>query len=144
MKYMAKTNNTQSDTTKAKDKKKTKLKSLKSYMNDVEKMVCEEYGCVPPKLVVLIRKTAQDMRMLDRIINEIESEEDLTSVETGSTGQIKTVVNPLIPYYDKYSSRVTDDLYNLGLTSRKQASKTDDQSKKKDDPLSELLTPLQE
>jgi hypothetical protein len=40
-------------------------------------------------------------------------------------GQIKMEVNPLITQYEKVSSRVTDDLYNLGLTYRKQAAKTE-------------------
>ena len=141
---MANTNNTPSDTTKAKDRKKIKLRAPKQYLKEVETMVVKEYGYIPPKLVVLIRKTAQDMRMLDRISAEIEQDDDLTTIETGSTGQIKTVVNPLIPYYDKYSSRVTDDLYNLGLTARKQAAKTDDPGKKKEDPLSELINTLNE
>ena len=58
-------------------------------------------------------------------------------------GQSKTVVNPLLPYYDKLSARVTDDLYNLGLTARKQAVKTEDPGKDKAaNPMRELLTEM--
>ena len=42
-------------------------------------------------------------------------------------------MNPLIPYFDKLSARVTDDLYNLGLTARKQAGKSEDPGKVEDD-----------
>jgi len=57
--------------------------------------------------------------------------------------QQKTVVNPLIPYYDKLSARVTDDLYNLGLTARKQAVKSEDPNDKTAaNPMKELLNEM--
>jgi hypothetical protein len=80
--------------------------------------------------------------MLDRICNEIMDEEDLISQENGSMFQQKKIVNPLIPYFDKLSARVTDDLYNLGLTARKQAIKTEDPSDKKTDKVDEYLEAL--
>ena len=53
------------------------------------------------------------------------------------------MVNPLLPYYDKLSARVPDDLYNLGLTARKQAVKTEDPGKDKAaNPMRELLTEM--
>ena len=69
---------------------------------------------------------------------ELNSVDDLTTIEVGSMGQQKTTVNPLLPYYEKYSGRVTDDLYNLGLTARKQAAKTEEVSTAPD-KLSNLL-----
>jgi hypothetical protein len=104
-----------------------KPKSIKTYENEVGNMVKEAYGCIPAHLKALIHKTAMDMQFLDRIASSIEAAE-LTDIETGSMGQMKRVVNPLLPYYDKYSSRVTDDIYNLGLTARKQAAKPTDEA----------------
>ena len=87
---------------------------------------------IPPFLTPMIQKTATDMCMLDKVAEELSGLDELTSMEVGSTGQQKTVVNPLIPYYDKLSARVTDDLYNLGLTARKQEIKSEDPAKKED------------
>lgn len=119
-------------------------KGTKGYVTEINKMLRQEFGEVPAKLSMLIKKTAQDMRILDRIIDEIDKEDNLTPVELGSMGQQKTVVNPLLPYYDKMSARVTDDLYNLGLTARKQAQKTEDQSDKTSkDRMNEFLDGIQ-
>ena len=112
-----------------------KKKGTNGYVAEINKMLRQEFGEVPAKLSMLIKKTAQDMRILDRIIDEIDSEENLNTIEVGSMGQQKTTVNPLIPYYDKMSARVTDDLYNLGLTARKQAVKAEDQRIDEDDPM---------
>lgn len=124
--------------------KRKKPKALKSYIAEVEQTVEKEYGGIPDKLRLIIRKTAMDMRMLDQITDTLDLlEGDFTSIEVGSTGQQKTVVNPLIPYYDKYSSRVTDDLYNLGLTARRQAVKAEDPADKKpEDKLNELINSI--
>ena len=105
-----------------------KKKGTNGYVAEINKMLRQEFGEVPAKLSMLIRKTAQDMRILDRIIEELDGKDDLTTIEVGSMGQQKTTFNPLLPYYEKYSGRVTDDLYNLGLTARKQAAKTEEVS----------------
>ena len=108
-----------------------KKKGTNGYVAEINKMLRQEFGEVPAKLSMLIKKTAQDMRILDRIIDELDDTDSLTSIEVGSMTQQKTIVSPLLPYYDKMSARVTDDLYNLGLTARKQAQKTEDQSDKR-------------
>ena len=113
---------------------KKKQKGTNGYVTELNRLVRAEYnGEIPAKLTILIRKTAQDQMMLDRICDEIMDEDDLISQENGSMFQQKKIVNPLIPYIDKLSARVTDDLYNLGLTARKQAIKTEDPGKVEDD-----------
>jgi hypothetical protein len=113
---------------------KKKQKGTNGYVMELNKLVKAEYnGEIPAKLTILIRKTAMDMQMMDRISDELMSLDSLTSTKFGSMAQEKTEVSPLIPYYDKLSSRVTDDLYNLGLTARKQAIKTEDPGKVEDD-----------
>jgi hypothetical protein len=116
---------------------KKKQKGTNGYVAELNKLVKAEYnGEIPAKLTILIRKTAMDMQMMDRISDELMSLDSLTSTKFGSMAQEKTEVSPLIPYYDKLSSRVTDDLYNLGLTARKQAVKVEDPGKVDDeDPM---------
>ncbi|MGN1239274.1 MAG: hypothetical protein ACI4TV_00195 [Paludibacteraceae bacterium] len=117
-------------------------KGTNGYVAELNKQVRAEYGEIPAKLTILIRKTAQDMCMLYRISDELDKCDYLVQMENGSSGQMKTLVNPLVPYYEKLSSRVTDDLYNLGLTARKQATKTEDTAKTKD-PINEYLMTIQ-
>jgi hypothetical protein len=116
---------------------KKKQKGTNGYVAELNKLVKAEYnGEIPAKLTILIHKTAMDMQMMDRISDELMSLDSLTSTKFGSMAQEKTEVSPLIPYYDKLSSRVTDDLYNLGLTARKQAVKVEDPGKVDDeDPM---------
>ena len=97
---------------------------------------------IPITYSLMIQKTATDMCMLDKVAAELQ-DADLITTEYGSMGQAKPTVNPLVPYYDKLSSRVTDDLYNLGLTARKQAVKVDGENKDKTDKLKELLEDIQ-
>lgn len=121
---------------------KKQPKSIRAYTQEVNKMVRAAYGdTIPPHLFTMIRKTAQDMQMLERIQIELE-DGDMTSFEIGSMGQQKCVVNPLVPYYDKISSRVTDDFYNLGLTARKAAAKVDNASNNDDNPMQQLAEAL--
>ena len=106
-------------------------KGTNGYVAKINKMLKEEFGTIPAKLDSLIHKTAMDMLILERIGDQLSGMDDFLGLETGSTGQQKIIVTPLLPYYDKASARVTDDLYNLGLTARKQAAKGDDSGDKK-------------
>jgi hypothetical protein len=126
-----------------------KLEGHKGKVAEINKALRDQLGLkknetIPVTYSLLIQKTATDMCMLDKVAVELSKETDLTSLEVGSMGQQKTVVNPLIPYYDKLSARVTDDLYNLGLTARKQAIKSEDPAKKEDqDAMQQYLDNLQ-
>ena len=113
---------------------KKKQKGTNGYVAELNKLVKAEYnGEIPAKLKILIRKTAQDMCIMDKIFDDVSTTESLVTFEVGSMGQQKPMVNGLVTYYDKASARVTDDLYNLGLTARKQAVKVEDPGKVDDD-----------
>jgi hypothetical protein len=116
---------------------KKKQKGTNGYVMELNKLVKAEYnGEIPAKLKILIRKTAQDMCIMDKIFDDVSTTESLVTFEVGSMGQQKPMVNGLVTYYDKASARVTDDLYNLGLTARKQAVKVEDPGKVDDeDPM---------
>ena len=127
----------------AKKKTTKEPKGTNGYVAQINSALREHLGLkkgapIPVQYHVLVQKTALDMMVLDRIVAELNSVDDLTTIEVGSMGQQKTIVNPLLPYYEKYSGRVTDDLYNLGLTARKQAAKTEEVSTAPD-KLSTLL-----
>lgn len=122
---------------------KKKQKGTNGYVAELNKLVKAEYnGEIPAKLTILIRKTAQDMCIMDKIFDDVSTTESLVTFEVGSMGQQKPMVNGLVTYYDKASARVTDDLYNLGLTARKQAIKSDPNDNNPD-KLGELLEDTQ-
>ena len=123
-----------------------KLEGHKGKVAEINKALRDQLGLkknetIPVTYSLLIQKTATDMCMLDKVAEELQDAE-LTSLEIGSMGQTKTMVNPLVPYYDKLSARVTDDLYNLGLTARKQAAKVEAQNTDPD-KLGDLLEDTQ-
>ncbi len=124
-----------------------KLKGHQGKVQQINTALKDQLGLkdtrqIPVTYSLLIQKTATDMCMLDKVAAELQKE-DMIKSDFGSTGQTKTFANPLLPYYDKLSARVTDDLYNLGLTARKQAVKTEDPGKDKAaNPMRELLTEM--
>lgn len=124
---------------------KKKQKGTNGYIEELNRLVKEEYGGeIPGKLTMLIRKTAQDMLIMDKIFDDVSATESLVTFEVGSMGQQKPMVNGLVTYYDKASARVTDDLYNLGLTARRQAVKAEDPGKDKySNPLNDFLQATQ-
>ena len=125
-----------------------KLKGHQGKVQQINTALKDQLGLkdtrqIPVTYSLLIQKTATDMCMLDKVAAELQKKEHLIDKGFGSTGQTKTFVNPLLPYYDKLSARVTDDLYNLGLTARKQAVKTEDPGKDKAaSPMRELLNEM--
>lgn len=126
-----------------------KLKGHQGKVQQINTALKDQLGLkdtrqIPVTYSLLIQKTATDMCMLDKVAADLQKE-DMIKSDFGSTGQTKTFANPLLPYYDKLSARVTDDLYNLGLTARKQAVKTEDTGKDKAaNPMRELLNEMRQ
>lgn len=92
-----------------------KIKSTKTYAEELWKDIEEQRGERPRMLRHLVYKTAKDQRHLDAIDAELEGSE-FTSIAIGSTGQQKTELNPLLAQRDKVSRTITDDLKELQLT----------------------------
>lgn len=92
-----------------------KLKSPKTYAEELWKDIEEQRGERPRMLRHMVDKTAKDQRHLDAIDKELEDAE-FTSIAIGSTGQQKTELNPLLAQRDKVSRTITDDLKELQLT----------------------------
>ena len=76
---------------------KKKQKGTNGYVTELNKLVRAEYnGEIPAKLTILIRKTAMDMQMMDRISDELMEEDTLVKTKFGSMAQEKTEVNALL------------------------------------------------
>ena len=118
-----------------------KLKSIKTYAEELWKDIEEQRGERPRMLRHMVEKTASDQRHLAIIDEEIDKEiklgEDselhgLVCMVWGSTGQQKQEINPLLVQRDKASRTVTDDLKELQLTANS-VYKKKDQKRMKDD-----------
>ena len=122
-----------------------KLKSTKTYAEELWKDIEEQRGERPRMLRHLVDKTAKDQRHLDAIDNELDGSE-FTSIAIGSTGQQKTELNPLLAQRDKVSRTITDDLKELQLTAnsvykkKEQGHLNDDD--KENDPTAEYFSSI--
>lgn len=107
-----------------------KKTTQKQYERKLKEMVKARTGkeC-EPWLLPQIMMTANSMVLLDRFGEALEEAGDLTSVETGSMGQTKTVVNPLVPYYDKLQRTLLLQLESLGLNYNTTPSKVTENTK---------------
>lgn len=82
-----------------------------------------------PWLVPQIRATAQNMCMIDKLQAEL-LKGSLVDIQTGSMGQMKTEVNPLLPYFDKMQRTLILQFEALGLNYRATPSKIKEDTKK--------------
>lgn len=102
----------------------TKLKPLKTYIENLWMDIEDQRGERPRMLRHLVDKTAKDQRHLDEIDNSL-SRADFTSITLGVTGQQKTEINPLLAHRDKVSRTLLEDLKELQLTASSVYKKKD-------------------
>lgn len=89
-------------------------RELECYIDDLRERITARMGAVDPFLEPQILTTAKQMKLMDKILDEIFTGNLLQDVE-GRGGAIKKDVNPLLPMYDKMHRSVTADLAALGL-----------------------------
>jgi hypothetical protein len=97
-------------------------------------------------LLPQIRSTAKNEYILDKVTEELDNS-DLTTIGIGSTGQQKTEVNPLLPYFDKLNRTLIAQFEALGLnynTTPKKVTENTKQGGTDTDLLSETLRISQE
>jgi hypothetical protein len=102
---------------KSKDKTIAELRSsVKQYIDELKEMIEKRTG-KPFELWLMpqLRATAQNMVLLDRIQEAIALEDDLTTSMTGSMGQQKIDVNPLLLQSDKCQRTLLQQFEALGL-----------------------------
>lgn len=95
-----------------------------------------------PWLLPQIRSTAKNEALLDKIAGEMEGDEPLLSIVTGSQGQAKTEVNPLLPYFDRLNRTLMLQFEALGLNYNTTPSKVSESAKpggEEDDVLARTL-----
>ena len=127
----------------AKDKKEETKKKLKEYIDElkdaIEKRTGEKFQIwMMPQL----RAAASNMVILDRIQDAIIEEEALTNSMTGSMGQQKIEVNPLVDKYNTLNRTLMDQFKALGLnlnTAKGKVGGGSSDSSQDDDPLAAML-----
>jgi len=102
----------------SKKKQRTTTKSTADYIEELKEMIelANDGKPYSPWMMPLIRATAMNMVILDKLQTAIEDEDYLTSSGTGSMGQQKISANPLLDKYYKAQDELLDQLASLGLT----------------------------
>jgi hypothetical protein len=114
----------------AKTDKKTEAKTAEEYQDEIRQMIIECKGECKAWYMLRIRSLAMNLVILDKVQNEILAAKGLILQKQGSTGQIKSEVNPLLPYYNQLQNTVLKQFNGLGLniddgTSADEAPTTD-------------------
>ena len=109
-----------------------------TYINELKEMVCQRNnGGFDPWLMPILRATAMNMVILDRLQEKLEKE-DITSSMTGSMGQQKIDVHPLLDKYDKMQNTLIKQFEKLGLTNKGKSGGGDDDVDDEDPVLAAL------
>lgn len=113
-----------------------KKQTTQDYITELRTMIeTKNDGVFDPWLMPLLRATAMNMVILDKMQEKLESEEVASSM-TGSMGQQKIGMHPLLDKYDKMQNTLVRQFEALGLTNK--SKKTEDDNPD-DDPLVKLL-----
>ena len=113
-----------------------KKQTTQDYITELRTMIeAKNDGVFDPWLMPMLRATAMNMVILDKMQKQLE-EVSMTSSMQGSMGQQKIDVHPLIDKYDKMQNTLVRQFEALGLTNK---SKKADDDNPDDDPLVKLL-----
>ena len=125
-----------------------KKKTAHAYELELKRMVEARTGVACEIwLMPQVRATAANMVMIDRIQDELLESDSLTDLRTGSMGQQKIEVTPLLPHYDKAQRTLMMQLEALGLNYASTPSKIVEETKKgasTSDPLMNILIEAKE
>lgn len=116
-----------------------KPKSAQTYERELRKLIEVRTGTeCDPWLAPQIRATAINMVMLDRVFRELADEKTLVSMTPGSMAQLKSEVNPLLPYFDKMQRTLIQQYQALGLNYNTTPAKVTESTQKgvdEEDPM---------
>ena len=98
-----------------------KKKDTQDYIEELKDGIRQktDKGC-DPWLMPMLRATAMNMVILDKMQEKLEKEE-LANSMTGSMGQQKIDVHPLLDKYDKMQNTLVRQFEALGLTNKGKA-----------------------
>ena len=114
-------------------------KSAHGYELELRRMIKSRTGAdCEVWLYPQVRATAANMVLLDKMQEELAGADHLVSLVTGSTGQSKNEVSPLLPHYDKLQRTLLMQLEALGLNYSTTPSKVKEDARRgvdESDPL---------
>lgn len=95
-----------------------KDKTTNDYIEELKTMVEHRNdGCFDPWLMPMLRATAMNMVILDKMQTSLEADV-ICKLATGCMGQQKTELHPLLDKYDKMQNTLIKQYDALGLTAR--------------------------
>lgn len=95
-----------------------KTKKTQDYIDELKTSIEQKTDAgFDPWLMPMLRATAMNMVILDKMQEKLESEE-VTNSLTGSMGQQKIDVHPLLDKYDKMQNTLVRQFEALGLTNK--------------------------
>ena len=116
-----------------------KTKTAKQYEAELRLMIKARTGAdMEPWLLPQVRATAANMVMLDKVQEELLNLDYLVAPVSGSMGQYKNEVSPLLPYYDKMQRTLMLQFEAIGLNYKTTPSKVKEDTKKgidEEDPM---------
>lgn len=126
-------------------KKQTEPKTAEDYQEEIRQMMVECKGEYKTWYMLRIRSLAMNLVILDKVQNEILTAKGLILEKQGSTGQIKSEVNPLLTYYNQLQNTVLKQFNGLGLNVDDDVETPDaPPSTNPADPMSELYNSAKE
>lgn len=106
-----------------------KRQTVRGYEQELKKLIKARTGKdFEPWLLPQIRSTAKNAALLDKMAEEL-AKEPLSTITTGSTGQVKREVNPLLPHFDKLNRTLLAQYEALGLNYNTTPSKVSESAK---------------
>ena len=117
-----------------------KTKKTQDYIDELKTSIEQKTDAgFDPWLMLMLRATAMNMVILDKMQEKLEAEE-VTNSMTGSMGQQKIDVHPLLDKYDKMQNTLVRQFEALGLTSKGKTGAGGGTDTDDDDPVLSMLT----
>ena len=124
-----------------------KQRTAHAYEQELRKMIKARTAAdMEPWLLPQVRATAANMVMLDKVQDELLDLDNLVAPVSGSKGQYKNEVSPLLPYYDKMQRTLMLQFEAIGLNYKTTPSKVKEDTRKgvdEKDPLTRMMTEAQ-
>ena len=117
-----------------------KKSTTQDYITELRTMIEKKNdGAFDPWLMPMLRATAMNMVILDKMQEQLENE-NITNSMTGSMGQQKIDVHPLLDKYDKMQNTLVRQFEALGLTAKGKTGAAGGGDGDDDDPIIKMLS----
>jgi len=117
-----------------------KTKTTQNYIEELKEGIRQKTDKVcEPWLMPMLRATAMNMVILDKMQEKLEKENMTDSME-GSMGQQKINVHPLLDKYDKMQNTLVKQFEALGLTAKGKAGAAGGGEGNDEDPVLSVLS----